>query len=74
MVGGVKFLVLLLIWRAVWRFGLLLWRIPTFGPVIVGVIVLAVAAAGVMRAARLGPWRRRGGIFGGGSGSGPRDW
>jgi len=70
----VKFLFLLFIWRAVWRVGLLVWRIPTFGPVIIGVIVLAVAAAAVMRAAGLGPWRRRVGTFSEGSGNGPRDW
>ena len=72
--GRVKFLFLLFVWRAGWRFGLLLWRIPTFGPIIIGVIVLAVAAAAVMRAAGLGPWRRRGGSFNYGSGNGPRDW
>lgn len=69
-----RFLFLLFLWRAIWRVGLLLWRIPTYGPVIVGVIVLAVAAAAVMRASGRWPRRRRGGLFNRGSGNGPRDW
>lgn len=73
--GVVKFLFLLFIWRAVWRIGLLLWRIPTFGPVIVGVIVLAIAAAAVVRASGRWPGHgRRGGLFNHGSGNSPRDW
>lgn len=72
--GVVKFLFLLFIWRAVWRIGLLLWRIPTFGPVIVGVIVIAVAAAAVVRASGRWPGGRRGGLFSHGTGKGPRHW
>lgn len=70
-----RFLSHLFIWRVIWRLGLTLWRIPTFGPVLVALIVLALAAGTVLRAS--GRWprrRRRGGLYGYGSGGGPRDW
>jgi hypothetical protein len=75
--GIAGFLIHLFIWRMIWRLGLALWRIPTFGPVIVCLLLLGVVALGVLRAANGGrwPWRRsRGGIFGYGNGNGPRDW
>jgi hypothetical protein len=53
----VSFLFHLFLWRAIWRLGLMLWRVPTFGPVIVSVIVLAAAAAAIARAS--GQWPRR---------------
>ncbi len=72
--GLVGLLVHLFIWRMIWRLVMVLWRIPTFGPVIVGLIVIGFVAALVLRAAGRWPRRRRGGIFNSGSGSGPRDW
>jgi hypothetical protein len=54
----VSFLIHLFLWRAIWRVGLMLWRIPTFGPVIIGVIVLAVVAAAIARASGQWPGRR----------------
>lgn len=57
----------------IWRVAMLLWRIPTFGPIIVGLIAIGLVALAVLRAG--GRWpRRRGGIFNYGSGKGPRDW
>ncbi len=75
--GLVGLLVHLFIWRMIWRLALLLWRIPTFGPVIVGLIGVAAVTLLVLRAGGGGPWRnrrRRGGLFDYGSGGGPRDW
>ncbi len=70
-------LIHLFIWRMIWRVALLLWRIPTFGPIIVGLIGIGAVTLLVLRAAGAGPWRnrrRRGGLFHYGSGNGPRDW
>jgi hypothetical protein len=68
--GGLgHWLVRLFIWHEIWRFGRAIWHIPTFGPVIIILLVAAVVALGVLRS-RGGPgWlsRRRGG-------TGPRDW
>jgi hypothetical protein len=72
----VGFLIHLFIWRAIWRLGLALWRIPTFGPIIIGLLVLGAIATLVFRAAHGGrwPWQRdRGGRYHYGSGDGPRD-
>lgn len=72
--GGLAGLLIhLFIWRMIWRLVMLLWRIPTFGPVIVGLLVAGAVALAVLRAAgRRPPWRRRGGGYG--YGTGPRDW
>lgn len=73
--GGLAgFLIHLFIWRMIWRVAILLWRIPTFGPIIVGLIVVAAIALAVLRSAGRWPRRRRGGTFNYGSGRGPRDW
>lgn len=51
--GGLAHLLIrLLIWREIWRLGLLLWRVPTFGPVIILLIVLALVALAILRARR----------------------
>jgi hypothetical protein len=75
--GGIgSLLVHLFIWHLVWRFVFTVWRIHTFGPVIVGLIVAAVVALGILRSRR-GPgwWRRpRGGWMRHGTGDGRRDW
>lgn len=73
--GLASWLVHLFIWRAVWRLVWAVWRIPTFGPVIVIMAVLALAVLGFI--SRRPGWsrrRRKGGIYGYGSGKGPRDW
>ena len=72
--GLAHFLVRLFIWHEIWRLGRELWHIPTFGPIIVILLGLAVVALSILRS-RGGPgWlsRRRGGRTG--SGTGPRDW
>jgi hypothetical protein len=87
--GLVHLLVRLVIWRELWRLARYLWRIPTFGPVIVLVIAAALVALAIFRARRgrgwagprwpggpHGPGRGRTDPFGdrsGGRGS-PRDW
>ena len=74
--GGLgSVLVHLFIWRAIWRLGLVIWRIPTFGPVIIILLGLAVVALIIRRQAGLGWPGRRGDRPGrDGSGPGPRDW
>jgi hypothetical protein len=48
--GGLgRFLVHVCIWHLIWRAALALWRIPTFGPVIFVVLVIALVAAGARR-------------------------
>jgi tetrahydromethanopterin S-methyltransferase subunit C len=71
--GGLgRFLVHVCIWHLIWRATLALWRILTFGPVIVVVLVIALVAAG---ACRSGAGRyRRAGRYGCGTGDGPRGW
>ena len=55
--GGLAHLILrLLIWHAIWRFGLLIWRVPTVGPALVVLIVLALVALAVFRAGRGRGW------------------
>ncbi|MGH3069612.1 MAG: hypothetical protein ACRDMI_13625 [Streptosporangiaceae bacterium] len=73
----------LFIWRAIWRLGLLIWRVPTFGPSILLLIVLALVALAILRAGRGRGWpgprwpgHRGGGRFGdrGDGPASPRDW
>ncbi len=74
--GLAHFLVRLFIWHEIWRLVRLLWHIPTFGPIIVILLVLALVTVGFLRS-RGGPgWltRRGGGSGGVGTGTGPRDW
>jgi hypothetical protein len=68
-------LVRLVIWHELWRLARVTWRIPTFGPVIVVLVVLAVIGLAVLgrRSARRHR-RNQGGSLGTGSGPGPRDW
>ncbi len=55
--GGLgRFLVRLFIWHAIWRFALLIWRIPTFGPPLLVLIIAALVTGAVFAARR----RRRG--------------
>jgi hypothetical protein len=77
-VGGlIHFILRLFIWRLFWRFGILIWHIRTFGPVILVLIVGALAVWIILR------WRRRNrpgpppGRSPGEEGpadAGPRDW
>ncbi|MBO0833503.1 MAG: hypothetical protein J2P29_16205 [Actinobacteria bacterium] len=82
--GFVHFLVRLFIWRAIWRLVLSVWHVPAFGPWLVVLIGCALVGLVVWRQQR-GPFlragarwlpgrRRRGGLTGYGTGSGPRDW
>lgn len=68
----------LFIWRAIWRLGLAIWRVPTFGPVIIILLGLAVVVLIIRHQAGLGWPGRRGPRSGGtgrdGTGPGPRDW
>lgn len=75
-VGGlVHFIWRLFIWRLLWRWSLLIWHIKTFGPVILLLIVLAVAMWLVLRARRREARRRPDSSGNGGLGDpGPRDW
>jgi len=79
LVGGgglAHWLIRLFIWHAIWRVVLALWRVPTFGPVIVVVFGLALVTLAVLRS-RGGlrwPQRRQRGSDRGGTESGPRDW
>lgn len=67
----------LFIWRAIWRFGLAIWRIPTFGPIIIILLGLAAVVLIIRHQAGLG---RRGNGSGqagtgrDGTGPGPRGW
>jgi hypothetical protein len=71
--GLVHWLIRLVIWHEIWRIARVIWRIPTFGPYLVGLILLAVIGVSVM-AGRGVRRRRLGGSVGYGTGSGPRDW
>ena len=84
--GGLgHLLVRLFIWREIWRLAIFLWRIPTFGPVIVLLIVAALVALAIFRARGGRGWpgpRWPGGPRGPGHGrrdpfgdrGSPRDW
>jgi len=82
--GGLgRGLVHFFIFRLLWRAGLLIWRVPVFGPVIdivAGVILVTL----IVLRSTLGPgwWQRRGssgrrggrGGRGSDAGTGPQDW
>jgi len=75
--GGIgSFLVHLFIWHLIFRFVFTLWHIHTFGPIIVGLIVVGVVALAILRSRRgRGWWRRsRRGSGHYRSETGPRDW
>lgn len=73
--GLAHFLVRLFIWRAIGRFFRLLWHIPAVGPVIVIVLILAVAGFILWRMSRGRSAGVGGGPRGGGpNGRSPRDW
>jgi hypothetical protein len=74
-VGGLAhFIFRLFIWRLFWRWSLLIWHIKTFGPVILLLIVLAVAMWLILRARRRQDTGRRPDSDNGGlGGPGPRD-
>jgi hypothetical protein len=73
--GLAHWLVRLIIWHELWRLGHLLWRIPTFGPIIAVLIVVILIGLVLLRQ-RGGPgwWRRRGRRQDTSHGTGPRDW
>jgi hypothetical protein len=74
--GGIGHVLLhLVIWHLIWRAGLGLWHIPTVGPFVVVLLIVAIVALVIVRKQR-GPrwWNNRGGSTGAGTGSGPRDW
>ncbi len=55
--GGLAHLILrLFIWRAIWRLGLLIWRVPTFGPFILLLIAAALVVLAVLRSRRGRGW------------------
>jgi hypothetical protein len=70
--GLAHWLVRLVIWHEMWRLGRALWRIPTFGPSIVVLIVVALVGLVVLRQYGVLGRRRRG--QSGPRGTGPRDW
>jgi len=79
LVGGgglAHWLIRLFIWHAIWRVLLALWRVPTFGPVIVIVLGLVLVALAILssRGGLRWPRRRQRGSDWGSTGSGPRDW
>ena len=74
--GLASLLIHLFIWHEIFRLVRFLWHIHTFGPFLVlllgGLIVGALVWRRHRGSFRFG--RRRGGLTGYGSGSGPRDW
>ena len=73
-IGGL--LIHLFIWHMIWRLMFYVWHIHTFGPFIFFGIIAAFIGYHIWRR-QSGPRprrRRRGGLAGYGSGSGPRDW
>jgi hypothetical protein len=51
--GLIHFILRLFIWRLLWRFGMLVWHIRTFGPPILLLVLAALALWIIVR------WRRR---------------
>ena len=79
--GGIGGLIVhLIIWRMIWRLGMLIWHIPTFGPGILLLIIIAVIALGMLRSRRglRMPWDRGGSPYRvrdrNRDGTGPREW
>jgi len=70
-IGGL--IIHLFIWHLIWRLLFSVWHIHIFGPFIVLAVIAAFVGHGIWRRQR-GPRRRRGGLTGYGTGSGPRDW
>jgi hypothetical protein len=65
--GGLGHLIFrLFIWHAIWRFIRLIWRVPTFGPVLF-VLIIAVIIGLIV-------WGRRGRRPRRGTDAGPRAW
>jgi hypothetical protein len=77
--GGLAHVILrLLIWRMIWRFGLLIWHIPAVGPGVFLVIVAGLAGLAIFRSRRGRGWaggrRTRYTSDGIRPEPGPRDW
>jgi hypothetical protein len=77
--GGLAHLILrLLIWRMIWRLGLLIWHIPAVGPGVFLLIVAALIGVAIIRSRRGRAWagRRRARYRSDGirPEPGPRDW
>ncbi len=82
--GGLAHLLIrLFIWHLIWRLGLLIWRVPTVGPELVVVIVIALVVLAILRSRRGSGWpgsrwpgRRPGNPFRDRTSdeAGPRDW
>lgn len=75
--GGLAHLIIrLIIWHEIWRLVRYLWRIPTFGPVIVIALGVIIVGLAVWRRFHGPIWasRKRRGSADYGTGSGPRDW
>jgi hypothetical protein len=58
--GLAHFLVRLFIWHEIWRLGRELWHIPTFGPIIVILLGVAVVALSILRSRGGLGWRGAG--------------
>jgi hypothetical protein len=77
--GGIgNWIVHLIIWHEIFRLLRYVWRIQTFGPFLVILIIAVLVGLAVWQRQR-GFGRRRGGPHGNGSsgrgtGTGPRDW
>ncbi len=77
--GGLAHLILrLVIWRMIWRVGLLIWHIPAVGPGVFLFIVAVLIGVAIFRSRRGRGWtgRRRAGYSSDGirPEPGPRDW
>ena len=68
-IGGL--IIHLFIWHLIWRLLFSVWHVHIFGPFIVIAVIVALIGHRIWRRQR---GRRRGGLAGYGTGSGPRDW